>query len=248
MTLSTLFGTEGLDAAEKKALVFTDSVQDAAHRAGFVESRSHVLTQRSVLRAAVGDSPIALDALVEEAIRQAGDDRFQRFRLVPPELAEREEFSPFWKVESARDVPPTISTRVRRRLLFDATLEFGLQSRVGRTLEQTGSVAVEVEAGQAAKLAAIARAAIARSEAQDTLDESLASMPDSSLVGCAAPSNTSASAAASSTMVQPLLRTATATASGAAGPAARDARLPQGTPRTRIRTHRAEPEAQGPAA
>ena len=182
VTLSTLFGTEGLDPAEKKALVFTDSVQDAAHRAGFVESRSHVLTQRSVLRAAVGDSPIALDALVEEAIRQAGDDRFQRFRLVPPELAERDEFSPFWKVESARDVPPNVATRVRRRLLFDATMEFGLQSRVGRTLEQTGSVAVEVEAGQAAKLAAIARAAIARSEAQDTLDETLASLPDSSLV------------------------------------------------------------------
>ncbi|MEK8226470.1 hypothetical protein NKG05_10925 [Oerskovia sp. M15] len=34
VTLSGLFGTSGLDIAEKKALVFTDSVQDAAHRAG----------------------------------------------------------------------------------------------------------------------------------------------------------------------------------------------------------------------
>ena len=33
-------------AAEKKALVFTDSVQDAAHRAGFIQSRSHALTLR----------------------------------------------------------------------------------------------------------------------------------------------------------------------------------------------------------
>ena len=44
VTLSTMFGDEALDPREKKALVFTDSVQDAAHRAGFVESRSHTLT------------------------------------------------------------------------------------------------------------------------------------------------------------------------------------------------------------
>lgn len=182
VTLSTLFGAEHLDAAEKKALVFTDSVQDAAHRAGFVESRSHVLTLRSVLRAAVDDAPIALDALVGEAIRQAGDDSFRRFRLVPPELAERAEFAPFWRREAARDVPPTVLTRVRRRLLFDAVLEFGLQSRVGRTLEQTGSVVVEVEAGQPAKLAAIARAVLDRAEVQEALDGPLASLPDARLI------------------------------------------------------------------
>ena len=56
VTLSTLFGDEDLDPREKKALVFTDSVQDAAHRAGFVESRSHTLTLRALLRHAVGDA------------------------------------------------------------------------------------------------------------------------------------------------------------------------------------------------
>ena len=50
MTLSNLFGDETLDAAEKKALMFTDSVQDAAHRAGFVQARSHSLTLRTALR------------------------------------------------------------------------------------------------------------------------------------------------------------------------------------------------------
>ncbi len=34
VTLSTLFGDAALDPREKKSLVFTDSVQDAAHRAG----------------------------------------------------------------------------------------------------------------------------------------------------------------------------------------------------------------------
>ena len=41
VTLSNLFGDKNLDASEKKALMFTDSVQDAAHRAGFVQARSH---------------------------------------------------------------------------------------------------------------------------------------------------------------------------------------------------------------
>ena len=55
VTLSNLFGDKRLDAAEKKALMFTDSVQDAAHRAGFVQARSHSLSLRTALRGALGD-------------------------------------------------------------------------------------------------------------------------------------------------------------------------------------------------
>ena len=55
VTLSNLFGDKSLDAAEKKALMFTDSVQDAAHRAGFVQARSHSLSLRTALRGALGD-------------------------------------------------------------------------------------------------------------------------------------------------------------------------------------------------
>lgn len=55
VSLSTLFGAPKLASEEKKALVFTDSVQDAAHRAGFVQARSHTLTMRSVLHEAVAE-------------------------------------------------------------------------------------------------------------------------------------------------------------------------------------------------
>lgn len=182
VTLSTLFGDEDLDSQEKKALVFSDSVQDAAHRAGFVESRSHALTLRSVLRHAVGQHPLALDSLVEQAIADAGDDPFYRYRLIPPDFAERDEFAPFWRRRTAGEVPARVRTRVRRRLLFDAVMEFGLQSRVGRTLEQTGSVAAEVDAGQPAALAGIARAVLAAAGGQDTLDGELAAVPDAPLV------------------------------------------------------------------
>ena len=182
VTLSTMFGDEALDPREKKALVFTDSVQDAAHRAGFVESRSHTLTLRALLRHAVGDQPVSLDVLVDRAIAEAGDDQFSRYRIIPPDLVERNEFAPFWQRDRARDIPARVRTRVRRRLLFDAVLEFGLQSRVGRTLEQTGSAVVEVDAGEPSALARMAREVLDATDVPDTLDNDLNNLADSQLV------------------------------------------------------------------
>src|SRR5690606_12095702 len=47
---------------------------------------------------------------------------------------------------------------VRRRLAFDAALEFGLQGRVGRTLELTGTAQAEVDLPDAAELDAVTAA------------------------------------------------------------------------------------------
>ncbi|GAB2776637.1 DEAD/DEAH box helicase [Nocardioides salsibiostraticola] len=156
--LSTLFGSVNLDQSEKKTLVFTDSVQDAAHRAGFVQSRSHSLTVRSMLRQAVGDEPRSLDLLAERVIQQAGDSADLRFRILPPDLADKDEFRPFWQAKTLKKVPQPVLSRVRKRISFDAVVEFGLQSHLGRTLEMTGSLAVEVEASRGFMLAAAKKA------------------------------------------------------------------------------------------
>lgn len=150
VVVTTLFGDATLDRAEKKALVFTDSVQDAAHRAGFVQSRAHVFALRNAIRHAVGDSPVALDEIVTLLMQDAGDDTDARYRLLPPDLVDREEFREFWTAPTQRAVPAAVLRRVKRRLLFDLVLEFGLQSRVGRTLELTGSLAAGVSATEAA--------------------------------------------------------------------------------------------------
>ncbi|MHA6630904.1 DEAD/DEAH box helicase [Pseudonocardia sichuanensis] len=170
VSLSTLFGSHQLNEREKKALVFTDSVQDAAHRAGFVQSRSHTLTLRAVLRAAVQDGPLALEQLVHEVIQLAGNDRMKRYRLLHPDCADRESFTPFWKSSTARGAPQSVRTRVQRRLALDAALEFGLNSRTGRTLERTGAVTVEVDAGEPAKIAAAARSALGSTPHQTSID------------------------------------------------------------------------------
>nr|WP_090276603.1 DEAD/DEAH box helicase [Mycolicibacterium komanii]CRL70034.1 helicase [Mycolicibacterium komanii] len=142
VSLSTLFGTPELDSSEKRALVFTDSVQDAAHRAGFVQARSHALTLRTLARQALDSGETDLASLAHRMIDLAGNDPGARYRLLPPELAEREAFTAFWR---PRTVSAKVRTLVRRRLLLDLQLEFGLRSSVGRTLETTGSAVAHVE-------------------------------------------------------------------------------------------------------
>ena len=170
VSLSTLFGAPGLDNREKRALVFTDSVQDAAHRAGFVQSRAHAMTLRSILRQTLQGGELTLEDVIPEAVAQAGDDRSDRYRLLPPDCADRDSFTPFWDKPTLRSVPGTARNLVKQRLSFDAALEFGLNSRIGRTLELTGSVAVKVAAGPSARLAQIARDAISSAGWEALLD------------------------------------------------------------------------------
>ena len=142
VSVSTLFGDRHLDAEEKKSLVFTDSVQDAAHRAGFIEARSHTFTTRSVLAEAAQETTLA--TIAEAAIRQAGDDSAARYRLLAPPFTDGRfsEVERWWK--KPREENRRGYEVVRRRLAFDAALEFGLQGRVGRTLELTGTAQAEV--------------------------------------------------------------------------------------------------------
>ncbi|WP_280373571.1 DEAD/DEAH box helicase, partial [Nocardia abscessus] len=148
VALSNMFGDADLDADEKKALMFTDSVQDAAHRAGFVQARSHTLSLRSTLRNALGArvsgskaaAMSTLTELCEAVIERAGDDPTRRYHLLAPEIVERDEFVAFWQRDKRADERRKARRKVKRRVQFDIDLEFGLQSRLGRTLELTGSV------------------------------------------------------------------------------------------------------------
>ncbi|MBX0301094.1 DEAD/DEAH box helicase [Cryobacterium sp. 1639] len=171
VAVTSLFGAKDVSAGEKKALVFTDSVQDAAHRAAFVQSRSHVFTMRNAIRHSVGDDATSLQDLVERLLQDAGDDQARRYSLLAPDIVEHEKFRDFWEADRARAVDPNVRERVRTRLLFDLSLEFGLQSKVGRTLELTGSLAAEVAAGAPAKLETIGRAVLAGYSRAERLDE-----------------------------------------------------------------------------
>lgn len=164
VTLSNLFGDDHLDLAEKKALMFTDSVQDAAHRAGFVQARSHVLSLRSALRGVMGPDPIDLTQLTEAAVTATGKDPIRRYELLAPDVADRDEFAPFWSPTSQQSARRAATVKVKRRLQFDIDLEFGLQSRTGRTMELTGSAIAEVYLGKPGRAAAIGARAVDNAE------------------------------------------------------------------------------------
>ena len=171
VAVTTLFGEAGLDDREKKALIFTDSVQDAAHRAGFVQSRAHVFALRNAIaRAVVGTAgEISLSDLVDLVIEQATTPA-KRYLLLAPEVAEHDNFVGFWNEASTKRIEEKVKRRVRKRLLLDVALEFGLQSGVGRTLELTGTVAAGVAAGDTTHLETIGRKAMAATLNRDALD------------------------------------------------------------------------------
>ena len=159
VSLTTLFGDDALDDADKRALIFTDSVQDAAHRAGFVNQRSHTMSLRSALRGALS-TEMSIEEWAEAALDDAQASAFDRYRLVPAALVEHQRFKPYWDPKASASKRSRAKPHVRRRLLFDIALEVGLQSTYGRTLEATGSVAVHVDAGRAAALTGLARQAL----------------------------------------------------------------------------------------
>ncbi|MFF6786164.1 DEAD/DEAH box helicase [Streptomyces sp. NPDC012510] len=128
---------------ENKTLLFNDSVQDAAHRAGYVASRSYTFSLRSLLASRVDeDTPVALSDLAADIVEEVVDSRKVRVAVIPPDLhvirgvdtllAGRSHGSrPTWEL-------------IAQRLAFATVMEFGLRSRQGRTLELTRTVAAEV--------------------------------------------------------------------------------------------------------
>lgn len=173
VAITGLFGSSQLQLDEKKALVFTDSVQDAAHRAGFIQARSHTFTLRTVLRQALEDlqgytvessqTKHHLDHLIDAVMERAEQhDDADKFLLIPPDVLEHEGFTRYWDPTATRAQHNQARRNVRRRLLFDTQLEVGLQARFGRTLELTGTIVVEADAGQDTELADIGHAALQR--------------------------------------------------------------------------------------
>lgn len=142
---------EGSD--RRKTLIFNDSVQDAAHRAGFVASRAWKFSLRSLVyeqlaeRAAevpgFGTDGVPLNELIAALVRRASVDREKLLAsVVPPDLHDVDRVKRL--LAGKKRLPKGTWELVGERLAFNTLLEFGLNSRQGRTLELTRTVAAEV--------------------------------------------------------------------------------------------------------
>ncbi|GAA1900378.1 DEAD/DEAH box helicase [Streptomyces sodiiphilus] len=143
--VTQLFTGQELDKnlGEDKTLLFNDSVQDAAHRAGYVASRSYTFSLRALLASRIDeDEPVSLNDLTADLIADVVGSKAVQAAVVPPDL------------HLDRGVETLLSGRSRgsartweliaQRLAFATVMEFGLRSRRGRTLELTRTVAADV--------------------------------------------------------------------------------------------------------
>jgi ATP-dependent helicase YprA (DUF1998 family) len=157
--ITQLFTGGELDAAQRedKALMFNDSVQDAAHRAGFVASRSFTFSLRALLNRYLSeDQPIALHELMASVIAATNDPRTLA-AVVPTDLHDLRGVSRLLAGRGRGDRPTW--ELIGQRLAFDAVSEFGFRSRNGRTLELTRTAAAHVHIPDPAAVVALAKAA-----------------------------------------------------------------------------------------
>jgi len=141
--LSTLFSSKFND--DKKTLAFSDSVQDAAHRAGFFNARTWRVGLRTAIQRYVqnGGAGQSLSAFSEGFIKywhgQMDDEDFVSFFIAPnmtwmnayEEMIQKRKFG---KDDKAKKLMKDIE----KRLSYEIMLEYGLTSRIGRTLEKSG--------------------------------------------------------------------------------------------------------------
>ena len=138
---------------DPKLLAFTDSVQDASHRAGFFTSRTYRFTYRTALQHVIDDSDDGSIPLLEAGERllkyweqpRAGwpGGMKQAFAsLMPPDLQQYEAYLEYRNDGSLAHPRKRLRTAIESRLTWEAVSEFGLMQTHGRTMEASASACI----------------------------------------------------------------------------------------------------------
>jgi len=128
---------------DKKLLAFSDSVQDASHRAGFFTARTWRFNFRTALLQFLQSSEGAhrLDQLPAAFIRhyRAAWD-LPKFigTFLPPDMDWLEDYEQFRKL-GALPEGSSLLDLLERRINWEICSEFGFNARIGRTLEKSGT-------------------------------------------------------------------------------------------------------------
>ncbi|WP_163508973.1 DEAD/DEAH box helicase [Fodinicola acaciae] len=131
------------ELGEEKTLMFNDSVQDAAHRAGFVASRSYTFSLRALFKKHLfEEDQTPLNDLIADVVAATTDPQTLR-AVVPTDLHDLRGVSKLLSGQGGGRNLPTWRL-VGERLAFEALMEFGFRSRNGRTLELTRTAAAHV--------------------------------------------------------------------------------------------------------
>jgi DEAD/DEAH box helicase domain-containing protein len=138
---------------ERKILAFTNSVQDAAHQAGFVEARNFRFTFRASLQKIinVNNESVRLNELQEKFLKfwkekaaQDGQNNEEAYyyRFLPADYNGKLDLDRDYR-DATKKLTHEFKHEFDLRVGWEITSEFSYNAKIGRTLEKTGSSGVE---------------------------------------------------------------------------------------------------------
>lgn len=139
---------------DKKLIAFSDSVQDASHRAGFFGARTYRFNIRSAIQQFVDgwatdhpDTKLTLAALpraLAAHYRSEWSDAKYIAAFLAPDMEWLEDYEKL--VESGKlPTGSNLTELVDRRIEWEVLSEFGHRSRIGRSLEKSGTAIAAVD-------------------------------------------------------------------------------------------------------
>jgi DEAD/DEAH box helicase domain-containing protein len=151
-TLYTSPQNEELPEAKPRFLMFSDSVQDAAHRAAVTETRNALNVYQKALYTALRDTDageMSLHAVIEDVPRAQldalGADAFTAL-FIPKELTWRHRYREL--VEHGQSISDAVFLdHIRLRLGWEYFVDLSYRAHFNHTLEASGMAAADVLAG-----------------------------------------------------------------------------------------------------
>ena len=138
---------DNADAKERKILVFTNSVQDAAYQAGFYEARTFRFLFRQSMQKYINtlSAPINLVELQkgfkEYWHKELSDEEYYN-RFLPADLAKHIDLRKNYRTAGeGSEFMDSFKKEFELRVDWEILSEFALTAQLGRTLEKTGASA-----------------------------------------------------------------------------------------------------------
>ena len=139
----------------RKILAFTNSVQDAAHQAGFLEARNYRFTFRSSLQKIINQNqgPVRISDLQNQFTEywkihsdSTGLNQEEAFyyRFFPADYHGKADIDIDYR-DAAKKFIPTFKKEFDTRMHWEVLSEFGYNAMIGRTLEKSGASAVKFD-------------------------------------------------------------------------------------------------------
>ena len=138
---------DNANANDRKILVFTNSVQDAAHQAGFYEARTFRFLFRQSMQKYINTLPAPINLVdLQKGFKeywheQLTDEEYYN-RFLPADLAKSIDLRKNYRVAGeGSDFMDSFKNEFELRVDWEILSEFALTAQLGRTLEKTGASA-----------------------------------------------------------------------------------------------------------